>query len=126
VLVTIRHRFCSCRLYSVDIILSEFAIRGTRKNPVARIVGPSHSARDTRCRLLLPIIPVSVCVSVCLTRHSTRLHCAETSEQMLFGVNIPGGPWNIVLVLIPSEREGEGELGKILPTMDPLHISVDS
>jgi len=44
-----------------------------------------------------------VCMSVrppvCLSRGSTRLHCAKTAEQIkiLFGVNTLGGPRNIVL-----------------------------
>jgi len=38
-------------------------------------------------------------VYVCLSRGSTRFHCAQTAEQIkiLFGVNTPGGPRNIVL-----------------------------
>jgi len=40
-----------------------------------------------------------VCQSVCLSRGSSQLRCAKTAEQikMLFGVNTPGGPWNVVL-----------------------------
>jgi len=40
----------------------------------------------------------SVCQSVCLSRGSSRLHCAKTAEQinMLFGVNTSGGKWNII------------------------------
>jgi len=36
--------------------------------------------------------------SVCLSCSSSRLRCAKTAERikMLFGVNTPGGPWNIV------------------------------
>jgi len=39
-----------------------------------------------------------VCLSRGLTRGSTQLHCAKMAEQikMMFGVNTPGGPWNIV------------------------------
>jgi len=39
-----------------------------------------------------------VCLFLCLSRGSSQLHCAKTAEQikMLFGVNTPGGPWNIV------------------------------
>jgi len=45
------------------------------------------------------MIAVSVCQSVCLSRGSTRLHCAKMAEQIkiLFMVNTPGGPSNIVL-----------------------------
>jgi len=39
------------------------------------------------------------CLSVSLSRESTRLRCAKLAEQikMLFVVNTPVGPWNIVL-----------------------------
>jgi len=45
-----------------------------------------------RCRLLLPMIAMSVRKSVCLSRGSTCFHCAKTAERikMLFGVNTPG------------------------------------
>jgi len=41
-----------------------------------------------------------VCPSVCLSLGSTRLHCAKMAKwtKVLFGVNILGGPWNILLV----------------------------
>jgi len=41
----------------------------------------------------------SVCQFVCLSRGSICLRCAKLAERtkMLFGVNTPGGPWNIVL-----------------------------
>jgi len=55
-----------------------------------------------------------VCLSVCLSRGSARLHRAKTAEQikMLIGVNTLAGPWNIVLhggqgILIPRSV-GEG------------------
>jgi len=58
----------------------------------------------------------SVCLSVCLSRGSTRLHCAKMAEQikMLFGVNTRGGPRNIVLhgSPDPSQRGGGGSWGK--------------
>jgi len=40
-----------------------------------------------------------VCQAVCLSHSLTRLHCAKMAEQikMLFGVNTPGSPCNIVL-----------------------------
>jgi len=43
-------------------------------------------------------IVTDVC-GVCLSRGSARLHCAKTTEEikMLFLVNTPWGPWNIVL-----------------------------
>jgi len=48
---------------------------------------------------------------VCLSRGSSRLHCAKMAEQikMLFRVNTPIGPWNIVLNvgLDPPQRGGE-------------------
>jgi len=58
-----------------------------------------RSIECTRCRLLLPMCAVSVCQSVCLSRGSTRLHCAKTAERIntLFGVNSFEGQWNIVL-----------------------------
>jgi len=62
-----------------------------------------------RCRVLLPMIAVSVCLSVCLSRGSTRLYCAKMAERikMLSGVNTPGSPWNIMLdggPDLPTER----------------------
>jgi len=69
-----------------------------------------------------------VCLSVCLSRGSTRLYCAKTDKRikMLFGVNTPGSPWNIVLDMglnpPPPDREGEKEFGKMLPIMDPLYV----
>jgi len=49
--------------------------------------------------LLLQTIAVSVCQSVCLSRGTTRFHRAKTAEQIkiLFAVNTPWGPRNIVL-----------------------------
>jgi len=53
-----------------------------------------------------------VCMSVCLSCGPTWHHCAKTAEQIkiLFGVNTPEGPRNILLdgVLIPH-IEGEGD-----------------
>jgi len=50
----------------------------------------------------------NVC-GICLSCGSYRLHCAKMAEQikMLFGVNTPAGPRNIVLkvVLIPHSFE---------------------
>jgi len=39
-----------------------------------------------------------VCPSVCLSRGSTRLHCAKTAERIkiLLGVNTPAGPRNML------------------------------
>jgi len=47
----------------------------------------------TRCGLFLPMFATFVCESVCLSRGSSRLHCAQMAEQIkiLFGVNTPGG-----------------------------------
>jgi len=52
-----------------------------------------------RCKLLSSMCAVSVRQSVCLSRGSTRLHCAKTAEQIriLFGVSTLGSPRNIVL-----------------------------
>jgi len=47
----------------------------------------------------------------CMQCSSTWLHCAKMAKQikMLFGVNTPGGPWDIVFHggLIPTDREGD-------------------
>jgi len=42
-----------------------------------------------RCRLLLAMCSASVCLSVCLSRGSSRLYCANVAEQikMLFVLN---------------------------------------
>jgi len=56
-------------------------------------------------------VSLSVCLSVCLSRGSSRLHCARTAEpiKMLFGMNTPGDPWNIVLDVGPDPpQRGEG------------------
>jgi len=52
-----------------------------------------------RCRLLLPMCAACVWPSVCLSRSSTRLHCAKVAKRikMLFGVNTTGGSWNVAL-----------------------------
>jgi len=58
-----------------------------------------------RCRMLLPMCAVSVCQSVrqsvCLSRRSTRLHCAKTAEEVKNQDPVWGehfwGPRNIVL-----------------------------
>jgi len=67
-----------------------------------------------------------IAVSVRQSVYTTRLHCAKTAEQIgiLFRVNTLGGPRNIMLNWAPDppQRRG-GELRKILPTVDPLHIS---
>jgi len=75
-----------------------------------------------RCRLLLPMFAVCVCQSVrplvCLSRGSTRLHCAITAEQIkvLFGVNTFGGPRNIVLNGGPDpSQRGEGDSMQLSP-----------
>jgi len=52
-----------------------------------------------------------VCLSVCLSRGSSRLHCAKITEHinMLFGVNTSGSPWNIVLEVSPDPlHKGDG------------------
>jgi len=47
---------------------------------------------------------------VCLSRGSTPLHCARMAERtkMLFGVNSPGGPWNITLDVGPDSLTVRG------------------
>jgi len=42
---------------------------------------------------------------------------------MLFGLYTLGGPWNCVTRGSGSPTERGGELGKILPFVDPLNIS---
>jgi len=51
-----------------------------------------------------------ICLSVSLSRGSSRLHCAKMAEQikMLFGANTPGGPWNIVLDVGPDPPTERG------------------
>jgi len=51
-------------------------------------------------------------LTVCLSRGSSRLLCAKMAEHMLFGVNTPGGPWNIVLDVGPDPltERGRGPL----------------
>jgi len=65
----------------------------------------------------------SVCPSVCLSRSSTRLHCAKMAEQikMLFGVNTLGGPWDTVLHGGPDPSQTEGG-EPILKFGDPSYI----
>jgi len=58
---------------------------------------------------------LSTSLSVCMSRGSSRLHCAKVAEQikMLFGVNTPRGPWNIVLDVGP-DTPTESERGLLL------------
>jgi len=56
---------------------------------------------------------VSLSLSVCLSRDSSRLHCAKMAEQieMPFGINTPGGPRNIVLDMVgPGHPTEKGSL----------------
>jgi len=57
-----------------------------------------------RCSLFLPMFTASVFQSVCLSRSSSRLHCAKMAEQIKipYGANTPVGPWNIVLDVGPD------------------------
>jgi len=60
-------------------------------------------------------------VSLSLSRNSSRLHCKKVAEQikMLFGVNTPDGPWNIVLDMGPDPPlRAEG--GSTFKFWDPL------
>jgi len=71
-------------------------------------------------------IVTDVC-GVCLSRGSTQFHCAKTAKQikMLCGVNTPGAHGTLLCYtefLIPH-REMEADMRKILPIVDPLHIS---
>jgi len=69
----------------------------------ANFLGCIECMQCIRCSLLLPMCAMSVrqsvSLSVHLSRGSTRLHCAKTVERIkiLFGMNISGGLWNIVL-----------------------------
>jgi len=65
-----------------------------------------------RCSLLLPMIAVFVCQSVCVSSGSIRLHCAKTAKQikMLFGANTFASRIDIVLdggLNFPTARRGE-------------------
>jgi len=72
-----------------------------------------------RCSLLLPMCAVSVRQSVCLSRGSTRLHCAKKVERikMLSEVNILGGLLDIVLYGNPHPPQRAE--GKSDSKMDP-------
>jgi len=67
-----------------------------------------------RCRLLLPMVAVSVCQSVC---HAAQLGFTVQKWleriKMLFGVNTPGGSWNIALDRLDSLTAME--VNSILP-----------
>jgi len=59
------------------------------------------------------MIAVSVRLSVCLS--VTRLNSASLAKmaeqiKMLFGLNIPGGPWNIVLNVGPDPSTKGGHV----------------
>jgi len=81
--------------------------------------------RLQRMRKMLTILTNvrSVCKSVCLSRGSSRLHCAKLAEQikMLFGVNTPGGRWNIVLDVGPDPPT-EGKRDPPLNFGTPLYF----
>jgi len=64
-----------------------------------------------------------VCLSVCLSRGSSRIHCAKMAEQikMLFGVNTPGGPRNIVLDVGPDPHTERGR-GPLLNLGTPSYL----
>jgi len=66
---------------------------------------------------------VSVCQSVCLSRGSSRLHCAKMAKQIeiLFGVNTFEGPWNIVLD-VGLDPPQTGKVGALVNfrSWDPL------
>jgi len=72
-----------------------------------------HSYRQSRR------LSVSVSVCLCVSRGSSRLHCAKMAEQtkMVFGVNTPGGPCSIVLKEIPDppQRGGSPVLNFVPP-----------
>jgi len=75
-----------------------------------------------RCRLLLPIIAVSV--SLYVTQPNSA-YCAKTAKwiNILFGMNTPGSWRNIVLDVGPDPPQRGGGMGKISPILDPIHIS---
>jgi len=54
-------------------------------------------------------ILTDVC-SISPSRGSSRCHCAKMAEQIktLFGVNTPGGPWNIMLDVGPDPPTDSG------------------
>jgi len=51
-----------------------------------------------------------VCLSVFLSRGSTRLHCARMAEQIkvMFWVNIPGCVWNFLSDVGPDPQTERG------------------
>jgi len=61
------------------------------------------------------------CLSVSLSRSSSQLNCAKMAEQnkILFGMNIPGGPWNMVLDRGPDPPTDRGR-GRTFKFWDPL------
>jgi len=63
-----------------------------------------------------------VCLSVCLSRGATQLHCTKTAEriEILFGVNTLGSPRNIVLDRVWSPTQpSEENWGKFRPLWTP-------
>jgi len=64
-----------------------------------------------RCSLLLPMIAVSVCLSVSLSRGYTGLYCAKTAERIktLFVVNSLGAHGTLCLTgVLIHHSEGKG------------------
>jgi len=60
---------------------------------------------------------------VCLSQGSSRLHCAKMAEQikMLFGVNTPRGPRNIMLDVGPDPTAGR-KRGLVLNFGTPSYL----
>jgi len=96
-------------LSGVDVIVSTrckriaLSIRPRRMHEIPAIIA------DDRC--VCPSVSPPVSLSVCLSRGSTRLHCAKTAEQIkiLFVVNTLGGPRNIALDGAPDPPRREGD-----------------
>jgi len=74
---------------------------------------------------------VNVDPGICLSRGSTWLRCAKMAERikMLFGVNTPGGPWNIVLNggfdLPPQRGVGDIILNFLNPFVSPERLKLE-
>jgi len=67
-------------------------------------------------------------LSVCLSHGPSWLYCANQQIKMLFGVNTPGGPWNIVLhVGLDPPTDGRGPVfnfGTLLLFLEQLKLDL--
>jgi len=76
-----------------------------------------------RCRLLLPMISVSVCLSVTQLNSASLCKNGWTNQNHVCGDH-SWGPWNVVLYGSPDPPTVRGgELRTIFAHFDPLHIS---